>query len=654
MPGARWRIGERWAAGLRGGAAAVCEARAGGVRGGRNAGSALAAASGLPAASLAWMSALMTLALFVAPVSAWASASSSSAFTSVTNNRPASRGVSSAVATPLRFAWLRDDSPQLWQTDASGTAPALSPQAAQALPATLETPLGSVWKLFVYGYLVDRNIATQDYVCHGGDRDEVYCCMTGGHVDREHALVQSCGLYFEPARLQLDPADWRRYWSAAHAPAWLRDLHALTPTRRVPVAELLAALQAMPVRPREAASSTLVSVLTSGRGEGTVSLYGSLLRAKTWTMPDPARPGASIGGAAGWLADGTPVWLGGPGGSARVLAAAAPRIAPLLTSITVPDDGACVLVDFFSRYPVREVLGAVPDDTPDVAPDGKRSSTAVPDGPLRGEFRVGFVNGNWARVTSRGELRLERNGSGAPQIVGRFGMNDYVARVVEREGDTSQPEAAKALAVAARTYVVQHGRHDHGCFRIDDSSSTQRVLPRTPEPAARRAADLTDALVLTGVPVQYHHDKAAPGQMSWLDAKASAQGGRAFDAILARTWPQATLTSFESPLAGDCIAVAGAQAWLQRNAPLWARRLEGADGYETPDLPAVCAVREGRPYADAQRNRVYVYRLVTEEDRIALTHEYLHLAFQHHPRGLDEAFVERTARLLIRTDGRIQ
>ncbi|WP_341317961.1 DUF2300 domain-containing protein [Paraburkholderia sp. IMGN_8] len=544
-------------------------------------------------------------------------------------------------AQTVSFAWLRDGQAQLWQVNADGALDGSSPRSAQPLPASLETPLGSVWKLFVYGYLVDRNIATPDYTCSGGDPEEVYCCMTGGHVDREHALVQSCGRFFEPARLQLDSADWRRYWTAAHAPVWLRDLHAVTPTRRVPVTDLLAALQAMPARPREAAASTLVSVLTSGRGEGTVSLYGSVLRAKTWTMPDPARPGASIGGAAGWLADGTPVWLGGPGGSARVLAAAAPRIAPLLTQVAVPDDTACVLVDFFRRYPIRQVLG-------------DKGPAAVPDGPLRGNFRIGFANGNWARVESHGELMLDRDGAGALQVIGRFGLNDYVARVVEREGDTSQPEAAKALAVAARTYVVQHGEHDHGCFRIDDSSNTQRVLPRAPTAAARRAADLTDALVLTGVPVQYHHDKAAPGQMSWLAAKASAQTGLAFDAILARTWPQATLTSFESPLAGDCIAVAGAQEWLQRNAPLWARRMNGAAGYETPDLPAVCAVREGRPYADAQRNRVYVYRLQTEEDRIALAHEYIHLAFQHHPRGLDEAFVERTARTLIRTDNSIQ
>ncbi|OLL27631.1 hypothetical protein BTH42_31755 [Burkholderia sp. SRS-W-2-2016] len=553
----------------------------------------------------------------------------------------------------MQFAWLRDNHAQLWQADLSSTSSALSPQAAQPLPATLDTPLGSVWKLFVYGYLVDRKLAAPDYACNGADPDEVYCCMTGGHIDREHALVQSCGLFFDPARLHLDAADWRRYWSAAQAPAWLRDLRAMTPERRVPVAELLAALQSMPDRPRAAAASTLVSVLTSGRGEGTVSRYGSLLRAKTWTMPDPRRPGASLGGAAGWLADGTPVWLGGPGGSARVLAAAAPRIAPLLTSIAVPDDGACVLVDFFSRYPLRDALAAAPGKRGTGAPAGAPAS-AVADGPLRGEFRVGFVNGNWARVTSRGELRLDRDAAGAPRIVGRFGLNDYVARVVEREGDTAEPEAAKALAVAARTYVVQHGRRDHGCLRIDDSSSTQRVLPREPQPAARRAADLTDALVLTGVPVQYHHDEAAPGQMSWLAAKASAQSGRTFDAILARSWPQATLTSFDSPLAGDCVEVAGAQAWLQRNAPLWARRMEAAAGYETPDLPAVCAVREGRPYADAERNRVYVYRLVSEEDRIALAHEYVHLAFQHHPRGLDEAFVERAARTLIRTDNPVQ
>ena len=176
------------------------------------------------------------------------------------------------------------------------------------------------------------------------------------------------------------------------------------------------------------------------------------------------------------------------------------------------------------------------------------------------------------------------------------------------------------------------------------------VLSRAARASARRAADLTDGLVLTGVTVQYHHDRAAPLQMSWLDAKAAARRGLAFDAILARTWPQATLTSFQSPLSDDCQTVAGAREWLDRNARLWARRLDTEPGYETPDLPAVCAVRDGRPYADARRNRLYIHRLQTEDDHIALAHEYVHLAFQHHPRGQDEAFVERTARALIRSD----
>lgn len=107
-----------------------------------------------------------------------------------------------SAAQMLHFAWLRDGQSQLWQFNAAAAATAaadgLTPQSARPLPATLETPLGSVWKLFVYGYLVDRNIATPDYVCNGGDPEEVYCCMTGGHVDRDHALVQSCGRFSNP------------------------------------------------------------------------------------------------------------------------------------------------------------------------------------------------------------------------------------------------------------------------------------------------------------------------------------------------------------------------------------------------------------------------------------------------------------------------
>jgi uncharacterized protein YfaQ (DUF2300 family) len=296
-----------------------------------------------------------------------------------------------------------------------------------------------------------------------------------------------------------------------------------------------------------------------------------------------------------------------------------------------------VVVDFFSRHPVKNV------------PDPRADGRPAPFGPLNGAFTVHFESGTRLPIESNGELLLDRDRNGKPVIVGRFGMNEYVARVVAREGDAVQAQAAYALAVAARSYLVQRAERDRGCYRIEDSSHTQRVLPRAPDAAARAAANFTDGLVLAGVSVQFHNDKAAPGQMSWLDAKADARRGLTFDAILARTWPDATLTSFAGPLAGDCVAVMGARDWLRREAPKWNVRLADEAGYEQPDMPAVCAIASGHPYADARRNRVYIRRLRSEDDRIALTHEYLHLAFARHPHGQDETLIEQTARRLVLT-----
>jgi len=543
--------------------------------------------------------------------------------------------MAASAGVPLRFAWQPAGSAAgEWQLD--GGHP-LTSASMQALPASRETPLGSVWKLFVYSYLVDRRLPSDDYRCGEEAQrrdDEVYCCHAGDKIDREQALVQSCGLYFEPTRLGLDAVQWRDYWHERQAPAWLQQLSNLRPEQQVPVADLLAALRAVPDEAREQAAHTLISVITQGYGQGTVADYGSLLRAKTWTMP--AAGGGSIGGAAGWLADGTPVWLSGPGGSHRALAAAAPQLRPLLQQVPVDDSAACVVVDYFERYPIREVLPA-------------QGHATVPDGALDGRYRVGFVNGNWLEIESHGELALRHGADGVPRIRGRLGLNDYVARVLDREGDASETAAAQALAVAARSYLLQQAPLDRGCWHIADSSRTQRVAPRPASVAAMHAASWTDSLVLGGASVQYHRDRAAPAQLSWQQAVALSRQGLPFDAILARSWPDATLTSFLSPLGGDCRPLAGAQAWIDREIPQWTRRLAGEPGYETPAAPAVCALREGRPYADARRNRLYVSGLASEEDRIALAHEYLHLAFAHHPRGQDERFVEARARALLRT-----
>ena len=123
---------------------------------------------------------------------------------------PGGQANAAPVTEPLRYAILQGDEARLWQFSADSAGG--TPQAI-ALSRDTETPLGSVWKLFVYSYLVSRRINTPDYTCHGNDAEEVYCCTAGNSIDRERALIQSCGRYFEPVRLGLDRADWRRFYA---------------------------------------------------------------------------------------------------------------------------------------------------------------------------------------------------------------------------------------------------------------------------------------------------------------------------------------------------------------------------------------------------------------------------------------------------------
>lgn len=140
----------------------------------------------------------------------------------------------------------------------------------------------------------------------------------------------------------------------------------------------------------------------------------------------------------------------------------APRLAASLPKMGAPDDGGCVVVDYFKRYPIRAVRG-------------ERGMAAA--GPLNGRYHVQFENGQNLALRSNGELMLLREKGGRPHLRGRFGVNEYVARVLDREANTGEPEAAKALAIAARTYLQQNAVTVAGCQQIADSSATQRVSP---------------------------------------------------------------------------------------------------------------------------------------------------------------------------------
>ncbi|HEV8584832.1 MAG TPA: DUF2300 domain-containing protein [Methylomirabilota bacterium] len=500
----------------------------------------------------------------------------------------------------------------------------------------LETPLGSLWKLFVHIYVSEHDLAAPDYACDGSaPKDEAFCCVPGGSIGADQALARSCGLFFAPSRLGLTAQEWRAFWSAQSLPpdaAWLLDLSLMAPGTRVSVASLLAALAAAPPRARQRAERALLDVVLAAQ-PGPARHLGTTLRVKTWTWDHPTRAGAHAGGFAGWLADGTPLWAGGDGGGQQVLQTWAPALAARFGDVRAPDETECVVVDFFARYPIREVV---------------RAGAPAPAGLLDGTYRVELVNGRSVEVTSHGTLRLERDGD-APALSARLGLNDYVARVLDREAAAKPVEAARALAIAARTWLVQNADRRQGCWQVADDSRAQRVSPNPPSEGARRIAGWTDGLIVAGAPVMYHASQAGPNTLAWTDAVRLAVAGRAFDEILAAAYPDGRLATLHGAGHAGCRRLAPVERWLAERAAAWRTRLHAERGFEPPRRSVTaCRLAHGRPFAEAEKNRIHVRGIATTDERITVVHEYLHLAFRYHPRGLDEDFVERLARELVR------
>lgn len=494
----------------------------------------------------------------------------------------------------------------------------------EPLPASLDAPLGSLWKLFVYAWLVDTGAREPAYECRGQSKEEVYCCSAGGRIERDQALVKSCGLYFEPARLGIAATDWRAYWRARQAPTWLLDLPAVQPATRVSVAELLSVLALLPAQ--DQTRRVLLDVVLNAADGNVVGELGGRLRVKTWSWLDDQDAQSRQGGFAGWSADGAPVWAGGRGTSQMVLRHYAQALASVLSTAWPADAGRCVEVGLFSKYPVSKVLV------------GDRVATS---GPLRGDYRVEFANGNALDIHSGGELFLLND-----KLVARLDREEYVARVLEREAKSQPAEAAKALAVAIRTYLLQNATRNGDCLNIDDSSNRQRVAPRPASAESRNIAAWTADLVLAGSTVTYHSDQPGPDKLAWQQAVEQANAGQRYDAILLHAYPRASLSRWDNPVA-SCEALPAAQDWLQKQRRGWRPRLESETGYNEVSTFAVCKLAFGRPFVDRERQRIYVRGVLTLQDRLDLTHEYLHLAFEAHPNGQDETYIEGLARHVL-------
>jgi len=531
--------------------------------------------------------------------------------------------LATAEEPPVRLAWKTANGYELVHLN---TTQVLS---REPLSADLQTPLGSLWKLFVYAWLVDTDRQEPVYDCHGQDSEEVYCCTPGGTIAREAALVRSCGLYFDPKRLQIDAGQWRDYWRARQAPTWLLSLDQLQPQTHVPVVQLLEALRTLPAQ--EQARKLLLDVVLNAVDGQAVAVLGGRVRVKTWSWLGDRDPQSRQGGFAGWLEDGTPLWVGGRGTSQMVLRHYSQVLGSFLPTPSSEDTGRCVQVGLFSRYPLKGVTRA----------DG----LAAPSGALQGHYRVDFANGNQLEIESAGELFLLQN-AGQPQLVARLDREEYVARVLQREARSEPVEAAKALAVSIRTYLLQNAGRSGDCLSIDDSSSRQRVAPRPATVEARSIAAWTSDLVLAGSPVTYHSDQPGPDKLSWQQAVEQANGGERYDQILQHAYPRASLSRWDNPVA-SCEPLPAAQEWLLKQRRVWRQRLDQEVGYNELSQFAVCRVSYGRPYVDRERQRIYVRGVLTQQDRLDLTHEYLHLAFEAHPNGQDEDYVEGLARHLL-------
>ena len=169
----------------------------------------------------------------------------------------ASTAVHASRPANLSVAWLRDGRVETRTT--SGVA----------VPTV--APLGSTWKLFVFAYAVENNVSTPVYRCGVPRKDgDEYCCDPGQSIDRDHALARSCGRFFDPTRLNIDPADWTEFWRvrAGADMRWLLDLKHFGPATDAPIDQLLRVLATVPPDVRATTERALLPSSSMAMGAG--------------------------------------------------------------------------------------------------------------------------------------------------------------------------------------------------------------------------------------------------------------------------------------------------------------------------------------------------------------------------------------------------
>lgn len=492
-----------------------------------------------------------------------------------------------------------------------------------------KTPLGSLWKLFTYAYLLDSNQTIPDYQCTGNSVEEKFCCEKGGRIDMDKALIKSCGLFFSQSRVQIDSLKWNEYWGKLQGHnRWLLDYKNLNADTEVPLIDLLMSLKQMRVviQDKERLENTLSRITISGTGKQGLKSLGTALKFKTFSWK-------KNGGMAGWGPDGKVFFVSSTGKSSEVLKEWSEEISGLTGVGNKNKSNFKVKVKFFERYPIKDITNV-------------KQSLPAQVGVLDGEYEVAFENGNRIRFFSQKEIRLH-NVASKNYLSGEFSVDEYVARVIDREISADPEEAAKAFSILIRTYLINNSQKSFNKYEISDSSRYQRVSISRPSKKALKIAEWGHDLILKNTPdLTYHSSEEGKHKLSWAKANMLAQGGSDFLEIL-KTHYKLDNLALVNDSDDQCLRINVLEDWINKNKKKWKKVLFEIKGFSMPDDVKVCQSNNGKQYSDLEKNRIFLNYQNQTEDLITAAHEFLHIAYKNHSRTNNEDEIEQLAKRII-------
>ena len=502
----------------------------------------------------------------------------------------------------------------------------------------LKTPFGSVWKLFIYAYIKENNLNFSPYQCQGYFKEEIFCCKKGQSIGIDYSLINSCGLYFSPYRLKISSRNWRKFWrQQGLSYSWLIDLKKIKPDTQLPVLELLSSLEVIRNLPeaKNQLDKILLEVVLKGTAKNSLSDLGSLGRFKTFTWDDYSEIKSLVGGIAGWRSDGVVFWASGKGKSSDFLDRVSGNLGNFWSVRNQVQSDQCVSVRYFHDYSIAKIVDL-------------STGKSVNSGSLNGNYEVIFKTGRMARISSNEDLFVRAKNSKI-FVDGEMGINEYVARVIDREISPRFKSAAEAFSVVIRSYLFERAKKLNGCFHVIDSSRFQRVSANIPSANAFKISKKTSNLILKNVSsVTYHLDKEGKNKISWLKAKGLDLLGENFKEILMAFYPNSSIGFYSDKYSHSCKKIELANKWLKIRSKLWHRQLVRRPGYERPDKFKVCLLNQGAPFTNKSTHEIFVHGFDGLENQFSIAHEYLHLAFKYHPIGNNEREIDKIAKNLVK------